>query len=134
MAPQWVLSLGAQLFGLGQLGNVAANIGTQLITLRFSREDEIESDLVGLEMGARAGYNPNASVSLWEKMGKEGGDIFLADSAGNRAVNPATGFITPASNSFWTATVPATGGSRRIVPGRSITSSRAFQPAPGGKR
>jgi type IV pilus assembly protein PilY1 len=31
------------------------------------------------------------------------GDIYLADSAGNRAVNPATGFITPAAVSFWTS-------------------------------
>jgi Zn-dependent protease with chaperone function len=68
-----LLSLGAQLFGLGQLGDVAANIGTQLLTLRFSREDEIESDLIGLEMGARAAYQPEASISLWEKMGKASG-------------------------------------------------------------
>jgi Zn-dependent protease with chaperone function len=68
-----LLSLGAQLFGLGQLGNVAANIGTQLITLRFSRDDEIEADLVGLEMGARAAYRPEGSVTLWEKMGKASG-------------------------------------------------------------
>lgn len=68
-----LLSLGAQLFGLGQLGDVAANIGTQLLTLRFSREDEIEADLVGLEMGARAAYVPEASMSLWEKMGRASG-------------------------------------------------------------
>jgi Zn-dependent protease with chaperone function len=68
-----LLSLGAQLFGLGQLGDVAANIGTQLITLRFSREDETEADLVGLELGARAGYVPDASITLWEKMGKASG-------------------------------------------------------------
>lgn len=68
-----LLSIGAQLFGLGQLGDVAASIGTQLLTLRFSREDEIESDLVGLEMGARAGFQPDAAVSLWEKMGKASG-------------------------------------------------------------
>jgi Zn-dependent protease with chaperone function len=68
-----LLSLGAQLLGLGQLGNVAANIGTQLLTLRFSREDEIEADLVGLELGARGGYVPEASMSLWEKMGKASG-------------------------------------------------------------
>jgi Zn-dependent protease with chaperone function len=69
-----VLSLGAALLGLGQLGDMAASIGTQLLTLRFSREDEIDADLVGLELAARAGFNPEASIRLWEKMGqaKEG--------------------------------------------------------------
>jgi Zn-dependent protease with chaperone function len=69
-----LLSLGAQLFGLGQLGDVAANVGTQLLTLKFSRDDEIEADLVGLEMGARAGFNPSAAVSLWDKMGRASGN------------------------------------------------------------
>jgi Zn-dependent protease with chaperone function len=68
-----LLSLGASLFGLGQLGDVAANIGTQLLTLKFSRDDEIEADLVGLELGARSGFNPAASVVLWEKMAKASG-------------------------------------------------------------
>lgn len=68
-----LLSIGAQLLGLGQLGDVAASLGTQLLTLRFSREDESDADLVGLELAARGGYNPQASVSLWEKMGQSGG-------------------------------------------------------------
>ena len=76
-----LLSLGAQILGLGQLGNVAANIGTQLLTLRFSREDEIDADLVGLELAARAGFNPDAAISLWQKMervGGSGGPAFLS--------------------------------------------------------
>jgi predicted Zn-dependent protease len=68
-----LLSLGAQILGLGQLGDVAANIGTQLLSLRFSREDETEADLVGLELAARAGFNPDASLSLWDKMDKAAG-------------------------------------------------------------
>lgn len=67
------LSLGAQLLGLGDLGNMAANLGTQLLSLKFSREDETEADLVGLELAARAGFDPEASVTLWQKMTASGG-------------------------------------------------------------
>nr|WP_041674936.1 M48 family metallopeptidase [Ramlibacter tataouinensis] len=77
------LSVIGQLLGLGQLGEVAANLGTQLLSLRFSREDEIEADLVGLELAARSAFQPQAAVSLWQKMGQasgggNGGPAFLS--------------------------------------------------------
>ncbi len=59
----------SSLLGLGDLGNVAVGAGAQLLTMRFSREDESEADLVGMELAARAGYDPRAGVSLWQKMG-----------------------------------------------------------------
>ena len=62
------LSVASQLLGLGQLGDVAANVGTQLLTLKYSRDDETEADLVGLEIAARGGFKPEASVQLWKKM------------------------------------------------------------------
>jgi predicted Zn-dependent protease len=58
----------SQLFGLGNTGDALLNMGSQLLTLKFSREDESEADLVGMELGARSGYDPRAGVSLWEKM------------------------------------------------------------------
>ena len=58
----------SSFFGLGNLGDAALSMGAQLLTLRFSREDESEADLVGMELAARAGYDPAAGVSLWEKM------------------------------------------------------------------
>jgi Zn-dependent protease with chaperone function len=63
------INLGAQLLGLGNTGAQLANMGGQLLTLKFGREDESEADLVGMELAARAGYNPRAGVSLWQKMG-----------------------------------------------------------------
>lgn len=72
------LSLVSRLLGLGDLGDVAANIGTQLLTLNFSREDESEADLVGLELAARAGYAPQAGASLWRKMAQVSGSGNLA--------------------------------------------------------
>nr|WP_231960352.1 M48 family metallopeptidase [Tepidimonas fonticaldi] len=67
------LSLGAQLLGLGDLGRLAADLGTQLLSLKFSREDETEADLVGLELAARGAYDPRASVALWQKMAQVAG-------------------------------------------------------------
>ena len=51
-----------------RLADGMARGGANLLTLEFSREDESEADLVGLELAARAGFDPRAGVTLWQKM------------------------------------------------------------------
>jgi predicted Zn-dependent protease len=54
--------------GLGNTGDALLNMGGQLLTLKFSREDESEADIVGLDLAARAGYDPASGITLWQKM------------------------------------------------------------------
>jgi len=67
-----VLGVGlSALFGIDpNLTGTATDLGAGALILKFSRSDETEADLVGLDVVARAGYDPRAGVALWQKMGK----------------------------------------------------------------
>ncbi len=78
MGKSTATAVGARLGGAllsGWLGidpritDSVARAGANLLTLQFGREDETEADLVGMELAARAGFDPRAGVSLWQKMG-----------------------------------------------------------------
>ncbi|EZJ03372.1 M48 family metallopeptidase [Acinetobacter baumannii] len=71
---------------VSQLGAAAAQLGTQVgVGLPYSRSLESRADQGGLMLMARAGYNPNAAITLWEKMNKlEGsGSSFLSTHPSN---------------------------------------------------
>lgn len=63
----------ASIYGVEGAGNIA-NAGFQLARgLPHSRLQETEADRIGVELAARAGYDPRAAITLWEKMASEGG-------------------------------------------------------------
>ena len=74
IAANTTISVGAALLGLSEGIADLAGAGYQaLIATRFSRTDETEADRIGLELSARAGYNPRAGITLWQKMMKASG-------------------------------------------------------------
>ena len=104
IAAQTVLDVGSALLGVGQNATALAGIGYEtFIATRFSRTDEAEADRIGLELTARAGYNPHAGVTLWQKMinANSGGQLpeFLsshpADSTRVRQIESLLPIVMP---------------------------------------
>jgi Zn-dependent protease with chaperone function len=56
--------------GYSDVANIAISAGQGLAVRAFSRNDESEADLIGMELAARGGFDPRAGITLWEKMAK----------------------------------------------------------------
>jgi predicted Zn-dependent protease len=87
MASQAVLQVGAILLGgnstTNQMALQAAAVATTVgVQLPNSRTQEAEADRIGIELAAKAGYDPHAAPKLWEKMldatGTKGQSDFLS--------------------------------------------------------
>lgn len=70
-------SILGQVIGGGKYADLF-HFGGNMLTLKFSRDDESEADVVGLDLAARAGFDPRAGVTLWQKMTAANGNQPLA--------------------------------------------------------
>jgi len=105
-----VAVIGAASDGDGIVLDGAALAAQLAVELPNSRASESEADRMGIELAARAGYDPRAAVTLWEKMEKEGGSRrfeFL-----NTHPSPAN------RRAVLSGLVPRMEAIRRAVPGR----------------
>jgi len=74
MVQQTVVGVGAALLGIGDAGASLANVVADVtVGLPYSREFEREADRIGIELSARAGFDPRAAITLWQKMTQVGG-------------------------------------------------------------
>jgi predicted Zn-dependent protease len=68
-----VLAAGVLSDQPGQTMVLAATAAKLAVDLPNSRTAETEADRIGIELAAKAGFDPRAAVTLWQKMGAVGG-------------------------------------------------------------
>jgi len=104
MVSEAALQVGAMLLGTQSATNqtalqaaaVATTVGVQLPN---SRRQESEADRIGIELAAKAGYDPHAAVTLWQKMrqasGGKGGSDFLSTHPSDEKREQALAALVP---------------------------------------
>ena len=125
LSQQTVVSGGSELVGalLGSssektkaIASVVYGLGSQGMMLKYNRDQELEADRMGLILMAISGYDPNAAIPFWQRMGaNSGGSIeFLSTHpSDNRRVSEIQKYLPEAMeyyDAIWTnkAKTPAT--------------------------
>jgi predicted Zn-dependent protease len=115
LASQAALQIGAMLLGnnsaTSQMALQAAAAATTVgVQLPNSREQESEADRIGIELAAKAGYDPHAAPKLWEKMlqatGSKGQSDFLSTHPQSEKRQAALSALIPQMMPYYADTSP----------------------------
>lgn len=109
-----VLAAGVLSDNPGQSMALAAAAAQMAVQLPNSRTSESEADQIGIELAAKAGYDPRAAITLWQKMAKVGGSAppeFLSTHPSDETRQDRLGKLAPKMMPYY-----QTGGTRPTHP------------------
>ena len=117
MSRQLATQLGVEVLAVltgpqyGQMVGQAATQAAQVtLTLPNSREAESEADRIGIELAAKAGYDPRAAITLWQKMAKATGSAgksdFMSTHPAPEKRMAALAGLAPKMMPYYESTVP----------------------------
>jgi predicted Zn-dependent protease len=111
-----IIAAGVMTDNPGQSMALAAAAAQLAVQLPNSRASETEADQIGIELAARAGYDPRAAITLWQKMAKVGGGApppFLSTHPSDASRQERLARLAPRMMPYYQA-----GGSRPTYPVR----------------
>ncbi|WP_223164475.1 M48 family metallopeptidase [Massilia rubra] len=117
---------------------VASEATHYLFTLPNSREHESEADTMGLELAARAGYNPRAAMSVWEKMaaasGGAGNAEFLSTHPSDSTRIASLTAMQPRVTPLYDAATKPEGAAKPEAPAKPESASKPESTRKTGKK
>ena len=97
----------------GSAVNAANQVAHYVFVLPNSRENESEADAIGLELAARAGYNPMGAITVWQKMikatqGKNSPEFLSTHPSGETRIEQLTALLPAVEPLYKAASKPPT--------------------------
>lgn len=104
----------------GSAVSAANQVAQYAIVLPNSRENETEADAIGLELAARAGYNPMGAITVWQKMlkatkGNSSPEFLSTHPSGETRIEQLTALMPAVEPIYKAAPKPSTSTKKTLI-------------------